>query len=746
MKRIFASTLIVLAASFTSNAQITVTNTQTPADLINNVLLGSGVTATNITVNGSAALANTVQPSATYFNQNGTVFPITDGILLSSGAGQVAVGPNTATGESNSAGTLTVTDPDMSAIAAAGITNGIVIEFDFIATGNMLEFNYIFGSEEYPEFAPPNSSGFNDVFGFFLSGTGLNGPYTNNAVNIATVPGTTTPVSINNVNAITNQAYYVDNTGGLFYGSAIEYDGTTTTLTAFSELVCGELYHIKLGISNVADQGWDSGVFLEGGSFTTNPVQFTFNSYSPNNTISEGCSQLAELMFTREGCNNQNDSLIAYINYGGTATNGVDFNQLDDSVLLEPGVDTVIWTIDPFEDGIPEGIESIELEIITITLLGDTLYSYATFYISDVPPFDVTANDVNLYCLGDSADIFAIPSGGFAPFTYSWSNGEPDSSFVFTPTSNGTTDIYVTVTDFCGYTTTDTSTIVMNQTLAIDTIITQDAGACLPNGWASAQVVGVTSQQGQPYYHWTGPGNPGPYNVDGTAITDIPSGWYYFTVEDDVCSAEDSVFINMNNPPIASFTASPTTGCGPLAVTITNNSQNTTTYAWDFGNGNSTTVTTLDPINQTYVTSGTIMLIASDNSGCADTAYADINVSPCGCTDPEAENYNPLALIDDGSCTYPTPIIVAPNVFTPNDDNVNDLFVLDAINTTRIVLVITNRWGNVMYSGSGVNPAWDGTDVEGNKAADGVYFYKYEAYGTDDEMISGHGFVHLERK
>ncbi len=742
MKYSFLVLSILLATSF-SQAQIQVTNTQTPADLINNVLIGSGVTATNITVNGSAALATTVQPSATYFNQNGTLFPITDGVLLSSGNGNVAVGPNTATGESNSTGTLTVTDADMNAIAAATVTNGIVVEFDFVATGNYLEFNYIFGSEEYPEFAPPNSSSFNDIFGFFLSGTGITGTFTNGAVNIATVPGSTTPVSINNVNAITNQTYYVDNTGGLTYGNAIEYDGTTATMTAFSDLICGETYHIKLGIANVGDQGWDSGVFLEGGSFTTNPVQFTFNSYSANNTISEGCSQTAELMFTREGCNNQNDSLVAYINYNGTATNGVDFNLLDDSVLLEPGVDTVIWQIDPFEDGIPEGVESIELEIITILMNNDTLYSYATFYITDVPPFDALANDVNLFCNTDSTDVFVVPNGGFAPYTYSWSNGSPDSLFNFNPNTNGTTEFIVTVTDFCGYTAIDTATIVMNQTLAIDTILTQAASACLPNGWASATVVGVTSNQGQPFYHWTGPGNPGSNNVDGTAITNVPSGWYYFTVIDDVCQAEDSAFIDMTNPPSADFSLSADGACNPVTVVFTNESQNTTNYIWNFGDGTPNATST--DVTHVFTSTSIVSLTASDASGCADTAYAQIDVLPCGCTDPTADNYDPTAQYDDGSCTYPLPIIVAPNVFTPNGDNINDLFTLDATNTVNIILVITNRWGNVMYEGEGTAPAWDGKSQANQNATSGVYFYKYEAYGINGDMITGHGFVHLER-
>lgn len=711
----------------------------TVQDLINNVLIGSGVTATNITVNGSPANALVVQPSASYFDDNGSAFPIPNGVLLTTGGGMVAVGPNTSGSESNSAGTLLVSDPDMDAISLANLTNGIVIEFDFVATGNQLEFNYMFGSEEYHEFAPPNG-GVNDVFGFFLSGAGLAGPYSNGAVNIATIPGTTTSVSINNVNMVTNQTYFQDNVGGAAYGTAIEYDGTTTLLTAFSELICGETYHIKLGIANAMDQGWDSGVFLQGGSFTTNPVAFTFDSYAQNDTISEGCSQFGNMIFTRQGCGNENDSLVAYITYGGTATMGTDYDPLADSVVLVPGVDTVIWQINPFEDGLMEGVESIELTIMSIMINGDTVYSYGTFYINDVPDFDVTATDVTLYCTTDSTDVSAIPSGGYPPYTYSWSNGETDSTFNFTPGVNGTTDFTVTVTDICGYTATDVATIVMNQTLQIDTMISYPASACNPNGAVSGFASGLT---GTPYYNWSGPGPNSPNSIDATVWQNISPGWYYFTVTDNVCSVNDSIMVDTQPGATANGSASPSYGCAPLTVTFTNSSQNAVSYQWNMGNGNVFNVNNMNSVSETFVSSVVVQLIAFDALNCPDTTYIPVIVDPCGCTDPQALNYNSIATIDDGSCVYPQPEVVAPNVFTPNGDNENDLFVLDHKHAVEIDLVILNRWGNVMYETTSTNPVWDGKVGNGTIATEGTYFYKYTARGAGGDEITGHGFVML---
>lgn len=735
--------------SFYGFNQIAVTNTMTPTQLVNNVLIGSGVTATNVTLNGSAANANSIQSQATYFNQNGTIFPIVDGILLSTGQGNVAVGPNNS-GSASAAGPLLVNDPDMAMIATGGMNGGVVLEFDFLATGNQLEFNYIFGSEEYPEFV---NGGVNDCFGFFLSGPGLNGPYSNNGVNIALIPGTNTPITIDDVNAGSNAQYYVNNTGGLGYGTAIQYDGTTTELTAFSELICGETYHIKIGITNISDNVWDSGVFLEGGSFTTNPVAFSFSSFTNNNIIYEGCDQTGLLKFEREGCNTDNDTLVAYISYGGQAINGTDYSMLEDSVVLLPGVDSVEWIISPFEDGITEGVESIVLTITSILLNGDTVVSYGTFYIDDVPELFINTPDVNLFCITDSTNITSVASGGFAPYTYEWNTLDTTSVITVPISGNGSVDYYVTATDFCGYEIIDTVTVNMNQTLAIDTMMMWPSNACDPTGIVSGIASGITVNSGQqPFYNWTGPDTiPGPFNIDATVLENIPPGWYYFTVTDNVCSVTDSVYVEPLDPPVAQFSANPSSGCTPLTVTFTNSSQNTSSYYWDFGNGQTANVDNAGSQTQTYTSNAVVMLIAYSDPTCADTAYANISITTCGCTDPTAINYDPTAANEDGSCFYPEPEVVAPNVFTPNNDGHNAFFTVDTKNVVQLELTVLNRWGNVMYSADenitipGTFIGWDGKTQSGRDAEEGTYFYKYVATGIDGKQADGHGFLELIR-
>lgn len=114
--------------------------------------------------------------------------------------------------QANASGNTTGgTDPDLNALTSLSINDACVIEFDFLPVGDTIRFNYVFGSEEYHDYV---GSSFNDVLGFFLSGEGIVGPYTNDAINIAKVPGTNLAVSISNVNCGPQGTYCAPPPGG----------------------------------------------------------------------------------------------------------------------------------------------------------------------------------------------------------------------------------------------------------------------------------------------------------------------------------------------------------------------------------------------------------------------------------------------------------------------------------------------------------------------------------------------------
>jgi gliding motility-associated-like protein len=562
--------------------------------------------------------------------------------------------------------------------------------------------------------------------------------------NIAVIPGTGTPVTINNVGpgATQNPAYYVSNLGNVAYTpNALQYDGTTTLLSANASVQCGQTYHIKLCISNVGDQAYDSGVFLQANSFSSEAIEIAVATVSGDTSVYEGCTD-ANLMFIRPQTQ-LGDTLIINYDIGGTATELADYNDLINPITFLPGVDTIALNITPIADGISDNMEYITITAMTISSCGDTIISIGTLYILDSIPIPIVETDPLVQCATDSVLVSASASGLFPPFTYSWTGGQTGPTAYFPTiqgTMTGTVDYYVTATNSCGYSNTDTVTITLNQTLAVDTIWMGPA-TCQPTGYVSAFISGQT---GVPFYTWNGPGANNPSFIDASVWDNLSSGWYYLHVTDNVCEVFDSMFVDILNPPIAQFSATPTSGCSPLSVTIVNVSQNASNFAWDFGNGSTATVTNMDPQNQIFAQSGVIRLIASEGP-CADTAYQAITISICGCTDPLGTNYNPLATVDDGSCEYPIPTVEVPNVFSPNDDDANETFFLTTTNSTSITLTILNRWGNTVFENTGVNPAWDGKSQSGADCQEGVYFCKYRVDGLNGFFLEGHGFLHLVR-
>ncbi len=205
---------------------------------------GECVTVSNITYVGA-------DESSAYFEAANTDLNIPAGIFIGSGTAEGVIGPSTSGGTSNAMGTPG--DVDLDNEVGMSTYDAAVIEMDIVSSiDNILNFYYIFGSEEYNEWV---GSGFNDVFAFYVSGAGITGTQ-----NIAMVPGTTTPASINSINLNSNAQYYVDYV--VNGGMDTELDGISTELPATFVAFANETYHIKIVIADVSDQVFDSGVFI----------------------------------------------------------------------------------------------------------------------------------------------------------------------------------------------------------------------------------------------------------------------------------------------------------------------------------------------------------------------------------------------------------------------------------------------------------------------------------------------------
>ena len=445
-----------------ASAQLEVNSTLTPDEYVNDVLLGTGVEATNVQFTGSPVQIGQI----TGFDP--TEFPIEAGLILST---EVANNPaNIDDGcmdDFIEDGLEVSGDPDLLNIANSvppligqnfsvnSVNDVCAIEFDFVATGDTIKFNYVFGSDEYLAWI---NSQYNDIFGFFLSGPGINGPYADNAVNLAEVPGSDPQlaITISSVNNVTNAAYYIDNPAN----EVLCQNGYTVKLTAESEVECGETYHIRLAIADGSDTALESFVILESGSFESNSVvEVDLNINvggdleTDNPVIFEDCGE-AVLTFTRPIETIIDIEEMVIIDYSAsTATNGVDFTLLPDTVFFPPFVTVQEFPLDAFEDGIAEGSETVIMEILNLAACnGGGLTSYFEFDIIDEPdPLVVDGFDTEL-CVGDSVELQPEVSGGYGNYSFNWDcdPGLDTNTINYIPSAAGVYECMVTVSDTCG--------------------------------------------------------------------------------------------------------------------------------------------------------------------------------------------------------------------------------------------------------------------------------------------------------
>ncbi len=506
--------LIVCFGFCKINAQV-VTAASTPTNLVQNVLLGTGVTASNITYTGYANAISSFTASAS------TNLGISSGVYLTSGSylqndplgfGGGQDGPLGPSSNFQSISNGAAGDPYLDAISGNTTFDAAILEFDFVPQSDTVKFRYTFGSEEYNDYV---GSTVNDAFAFVLSGVST--PLA--PVNLALIPGSAIPVSINTVNngnsfaastgPCTNCAYFRDNFNGTI---DVTYDGMTVVLTAVHPVICGETYHIKIMISDAGDEAFDSGVFLEAGSFSSSvPLSIaTSVNGNYNDTIAaEGCDQI-KLDFIRSLTDTANATSYT-VTIGGSAVNGIDYTTLSSTINFPVGEDTVSYILNPLADANVEAMENVSITISNITVCGLVTSVTYNFYIEDTPPIVVTASNDTTICPGVSASLFATASGGSGtPYTYTWTGGlGAGTNVVATP--NSTTTYTVTVDDNCPSSPAVSEQITINVVPTfVLSIPNQDTVFCSNEGVVNINAV-------------TTPATPGTWSVL-TGLTDLGGG------------------------------------------------------------------------------------------------------------------------------------------------------------------------------------------------------------------------------
>lgn len=430
-------------------------------DLVKNVFAEGGV-CDNIFNIKRIGNANGVG----YFENGSSSIGLDRGIILSTGPISNSHGPNSATDKSGNFYDNT-SDQDLHQLTTHAVKDAVGVEFDFIPLDSFVTFRYVFASEEYCEFV---GSIYNDVFGFFIRGPGIAGGFSGNAANVALIPGTDDFVAINSVNHIQNSGYYIRNerpedSGECNipyqvspFGQLIEYDGFTTQLTATLRLSPCNTYHIRLVVADVADNYYDSAVFLEAGSFNLGG-QVALGSGAnvlPGASVYEGCDD-GYFVFERAQGQDDDFPLTVHFKVANTsqAHEGTDFAPIPHVVTIPSGQHSVHLPINTLNDGITEGTENLVLVLdIPCACYSDS----AKLVILEPPPLIVDLPDAYT-CANEPVAMSATVDGGVPPYTYRWSDESTGTSIVADP-ADGIT-YWLQVTDGCGHTATDTSNIIV---------------------------------------------------------------------------------------------------------------------------------------------------------------------------------------------------------------------------------------------------------------------------------------------
>ena len=436
MKKLTLLFLCILSLSIQIvDAQINVTANNSAAQLAQK-LVGFGVTTANATLNCGSNASDGINHGSGIFTVTSSNLGLDSGITLTSG---VAATNGFSIGVNNPASIHTSTtgnggDPDLTTLIGGTTFDKCILEFDFTTLGDTVKFDYVFGSCEYPSYTCSN---FNDVFGFFLSGPGIAGPYSNGAKNIALVPGSATcPVAIstiycpNNPGCCNTTNYCFANTAGCTVFSAtnntcqyfvcnaggptVSYPGFTTVLTAMSQVIPCSTYHIKLAIADKGDAALDSGVFLKAGSFTSNIVQIKLSagltSTSGAPVIVEGCDS-ANLKLTRKIVSGTVYADTINLQYGGNAQNSIDYSTLPTQLTFLPNASDTVKNLSlyAFPDGIAEGTEYLKIYVLSgcAQLITDSII----IEIKDSLEYSLFNGDTAI-CLGNTVNINGIMDAG----------------------------------------------------------------------------------------------------------------------------------------------------------------------------------------------------------------------------------------------------------------------------------------------------------------------------------------------
>lgn len=437
----------------------------------------------------------------------------------------------------------------------------------------------------------------------------------------------------------------------------------------------------------------------------TPPYNYTWNDSLMQSThTATGLCAGNYCVTVTDSVGNNAQFCINVLNYIPTVDAGIDTSIClgDSTTIKASGASSYNW-----DNGLGEGISHIVSPINTSTYTVTGIDSNGCVNTDQVtilvnPEMLLSSSDIITATCSDADGGASVEvNGGSAPFTYNWD-----------PTGENTSTINNKISNIYTVTVTDSKNCTKSLELKIPKIcVTLTGGGICPSECFNLV---ATESSGTPPFTYTW--NPdigtgiGPHNICPSKTTS-----YSVTITDaDGRSAVVSTVIEIHQVTSTEFISSPEEAKAPITVSFTSQPGGIQ-YFWNFGDGSFSTEA--NPTHD-YANSGEylVTLISTNTKGCNDTTYQTVFVQP-----------------------------IIPNVFSPNGDGMNDVFMIDLKGMASYSLLIFNRWGQKLFESNLPDIGWDGTTPDGDLASDGSYIFNLKAESQKEKQYDQKGTVTLLR-
>lgn len=569
------------------------------------------------------------------------------GLVLTSGSVDLTPGPNLQTGagiNNNGEG-----DADLDYLSEqqgnnSPSFNACIVELDVFAGTDELVFEYVFGSEEYPEYV---NSSFNDIFAFLISGPGIAGdPGLGGAKNIAVLPFTTTPVQINSVNNQLNWQYYRNNEGNQTVAQVLEYDGLTAdslgikkSLTARQTVIPCNTYHLKLAVADRGDGVLDSGVFIS--EIKAGAPDLVVEFSTGIDYLTENCITGAQDAVVISIPKPLDEASSYTVTLGGTATLGVDYTlSIPGVITFQPGQTELSFPINPISDVLVEGTETITIQLTNDFGCGPVILKTLVIEIKDQAEVNVVGGDTLFVCAGGTLQL-----QGEGAVDYFWAPpGLVSNPNIPNPTTTPTQDFWLEVTGTVGVCVDVDSAFVKIVDPEIQVTALGPTNICQ----GTAVQLQATNNVNNTGLIWTPAAGLSNQTIENPVATPSATVTYTATVNIAGCSASDQITINVDTLFFPKL-ANDTTVCQNYPVQLGEVLNSTTDYEW-------TPTTGLDepgssgPLATPDVTTVYTLTATSANGYCSKTETISVTVTPAD-VDVLGDEYRELCLGETASLT-----------------------------------------------------------------------------------------------